>query len=136
VRVGYESWVERDVLMSLDADPGVEAVSSKPMWLHWVSESGKATRHAPDFFVRRADGSGVLIDVRADGRISDADSAVFAATALMARQAGWAYDPGRRAALPLNLPFSPTPAIAGGTIPRPWPTAGRDTPGDVPWTGR
>ena len=35
--VGYESWVERDVLMALDADPGVEAVASQPMWLHWVS---------------------------------------------------------------------------------------------------
>ncbi len=90
--VGHESWVERDVLMALDADPGVEAVASQPMWLHWVSESGKARRHAPDFFVRRADGTGVLIDVRPDNRISAADSAVFAATAVMAGQAGWAYD--------------------------------------------
>jgi hypothetical protein len=40
--VGYESWVERDVQMALDADPGVEAVASQPMWLHWVSESAKA----------------------------------------------------------------------------------------------
>ena len=32
--VGYESWVERDVLMALDADAGVEAVASQPMWLH------------------------------------------------------------------------------------------------------
>lgn len=39
--VGYESLVERDVLMALDADPGVEAVASQPMWLHGVSESGK-----------------------------------------------------------------------------------------------
>jgi hypothetical protein len=78
--------------MALDADPGVEAVASQPMWLHWVSESGKARRHAPDFFVRRADGTGVLIDVRPDDRISAADSAVFAATAVMAGQAGWAYD--------------------------------------------
>ena len=36
------------MLMALDADPGVEAVASQPMWLHWVSESGKARRHAPD----------------------------------------------------------------------------------------
>ena len=79
--VGYESWVERDVLMALDADPGVEAVASQPMWLHWVSESGKARRHAPDFFVRRADGTGVLIDVRPDHLVRAADSAVFAATA-------------------------------------------------------
>jgi hypothetical protein len=90
--VGYESWVERDVLMALDADPGVEAVASQPMLLHWAGESGKARRHAPDFFVRRADGAGMLVDVRPDNRISDADSAVFAATAVMAGQAGWAYE--------------------------------------------
>jgi hypothetical protein len=40
--VGYESWVERDALMALDADPGVEAVASQPMWLHWADESGRA----------------------------------------------------------------------------------------------
>ena len=34
----------------------------------------------------------MLIDVRPDNRISAADSAVFAATAVMAGQAGWAYD--------------------------------------------
>jgi hypothetical protein len=90
--VGYESWVERDVLMALDADPGVEAVASQPMWLHWVSESGKVRRHAPDTLVRRADGTGVLVDVRPDHLVRAADSAVFAATAVMAGQAGWAYD--------------------------------------------
>jgi hypothetical protein len=62
------------------------------MWLHWVSESGQARRHAPDFFARRADGTGMLIDVRPDDRVSAADSAVFAATAAVAGQAGWEYD--------------------------------------------
>ena len=98
--VGYESWVERDVLMALDADPGVEAVASQPMWLHWVSKSGKARRHAPDFFVRRADGTGVLIDVRPDHLVRAADSAVFAVTAVIAGQAGWAYD--RSVSCPLS----------------------------------
>jgi hypothetical protein len=90
--VGYESWVERGTLMALDADPGVEAVASQPMWLHWVSDSGKARRHAPDYFARRGDGTGVLIDVRPDDRISAADAAVFAATAAMAGRAGWVYE--------------------------------------------
>ena len=63
--------------------------------------------HAPDFFVRRADGTGVLIDVRPDERVSAADSAVFAATAAMARQAGWAYD------RPANCPLSARPTCAG-----------------------
>jgi hypothetical protein len=61
------------------------------MWLHWADESGRARRHAPDFFVRRADGTGVLVDVRPDERISAADGAVFVATAAIAGQAGWAY---------------------------------------------
>jgi hypothetical protein len=90
--VGYESWAERDVLMAMDADPGVEAVASQPMWLHWAGEPGRARRHAPDFFARRADGTGMLIDVRPDDRISAEDGAVFAATAAVAGQAGWAYD--------------------------------------------
>ena len=90
--VGYESWAERDVLMALDADPGVEAVASQPMWLHWPGGPGRARRHAPDFFVRRADGTGVLVDVRPDGRVSDADAAVFAATGAVAGQAGWGYE--------------------------------------------
>jgi hypothetical protein len=60
------------------------------MWLHRVSESGKARRHA-HFFVRRAEGTGVLVNVRPANRNSDVDSAVFVATAVMAGQAGCAY---------------------------------------------
>jgi hypothetical protein len=67
----------------------------------------KARRHAPDFFVRRADGTSVLIDVRPDNRIGAADAAVFAATAVMAGRAGWAYD---RVA---SCPLSARPTCAG-----------------------
>jgi hypothetical protein len=45
--VGHESWLERDRLMALDADPGVVAVAAQPMWLHWTDTgSGRALRHA------------------------------------------------------------------------------------------
>ena len=82
--VGYESWVERDRLMVLDADPGVVAVAAQPMWLHWVDgETGRAVRHAPDFFARRADGTGMVIDVRPDDRIKDRDAAVFTALSFL-----------------------------------------------------
>jgi hypothetical protein len=33
--VGFESWLERDHVMALDADPEVVAVSLQPFWLHW-----------------------------------------------------------------------------------------------------
>jgi hypothetical protein len=90
--VGHESWLERDRLMALDADPDVVGVAAQPMWLHWAdAESGRPVRHAPDFFARRADGTGVVINVRPDQRIGDQDAAVFAATAQVCAQAGWEY---------------------------------------------
>jgi len=89
--VGHESWLERDRLMALDADPEVVGVAAQPMWLHWATESGRPVRHAPDFFARRADGTGVVIDVRPDERIGQKDAAVFAATARVCAQVGWDY---------------------------------------------
>lgn len=89
--VGHESWLERDRLMALDADPEVVGVAAQPMWLHWVTGSGRPVRHAPDYFARRADGTGVVIDVRADERVGDRDAAVFAATAQVCAQVGWEY---------------------------------------------
>ena len=89
--VGHESWLERDRLMALDAEPEVVGVAAQPMWLHWVTDSGRPVRHAPDFFARRADGIGVVIDVRADERIGEKDAAVFAATAQVCAQVGWEY---------------------------------------------
>ena len=55
--VGHESWLERDRLMALDADPEVVGVAAQPMWLRWTAESGRLARHAPDYFARRADGT-------------------------------------------------------------------------------
>jgi hypothetical protein len=40
---------------------------------------------------RRADGTGVVIDVRPRQRIGDKDAAVFAATARFCAQVGWEY---------------------------------------------
>src|SRR5664279_348606 len=88
--VGFESWLERDVLMALDFDAGVAAVSSQPFWLSWPAD-GRPVRHAPDFFARRADGSALVIDVRADDRIDVRDGEVFAATAEACESVGWEY---------------------------------------------
>ena len=60
--VGYESWLERDHVMLMDFDPAVVAVASQPFWLSW--HDGRRRRHAPDFFARRSNGSGVVVDVR------------------------------------------------------------------------
>jgi hypothetical protein len=89
--VGFESWLERDHLMLMDFDPTVRAVASQPFWLRWHDERGKARRHAPDFFARRHDGTGVVVDVRPDDRIPDRDAEAFAVTASACRVAGWEF---------------------------------------------
>ncbi|QIS04327.1 TnsA-like heteromeric transposase endonuclease subunit [Nocardia brasiliensis] len=90
--VGYESWLERDNVMVLDADPDVAAVVSQPFRLWWSDGvKPRPRRHVPDYFVRRADGGVVVIDVRADDRIEDDDAALFAATGVACRAVGWEY---------------------------------------------
>ncbi|WP_442942601.1 TnsA-like heteromeric transposase endonuclease subunit [Nonomuraea sp. LP-02] len=72
--VGYESWLERDRLILLDADPEVTGIASQPFWLH-RHDGVRQRRHAPDYFVRLADGRGRVIDVRADDQIDEAGGA-------------------------------------------------------------
>jgi len=88
--VGFESWLERDVVMLLDADPDVVAVASQPFWLAWPVGL-RTVRHAPDFFARCSDGSAVVIDVRADDRIEPEDAVKFEVTAKACAAVGWEY---------------------------------------------
>ncbi|MEZ0367402.1 hypothetical protein C1Y40_00628 [Mycobacterium talmoniae] len=85
--VGHESWLERDHLMLLDADPDVIGVASQPFRFCW----GDGSCHVPDFFARTADGLAVVFDVRADNRIDAADEEVFAKSEITCRSVGWEY---------------------------------------------
>ncbi|MEU7432935.1 TnsA-like heteromeric transposase endonuclease subunit [Streptomyces sioyaensis] len=89
--VGYESWLERDRLMLLDFDPLVTGMASQPFRLSWAGSGGKRVRHTPDFFVRRADGTGLVVDVRPDERIGPGDAVKFAVTAAACRSVGWDF---------------------------------------------
>lgn len=89
--VGFESWLERDHLMFMDFDPAITGIASQPFWLHWQDEDGWDRRHPPDFFARRADGSGLVVDVRPDDRIPAEDAEVFRMTAMACGQAGWEF---------------------------------------------
>lgn len=88
--VGYESWLECDHVRALDFDRDIVGIASQPFWLHWEDERGRR-RHAPDYFARRADGTGVVIDVRADDRIADVDVVAFAVTARVCALVGWEF---------------------------------------------
>ena len=89
--VGFESWLERDHVMLMDFDQSITGIASQPFWLHWQDEGGRARRHAPDFFARRTDGSGLVVDVRPDDRIPAEDAEVFRMTATACGQAGWEF---------------------------------------------
>jgi hypothetical protein len=91
--VGYESWLERDHVMTLDFDPDVVGIASQPFWLFWPHEStGRFRSHAPDYFVRRADGSAVVIDCRPERRRRGSrDVAAFDMTRRACEMVGWDY---------------------------------------------
>ncbi|MCP9002090.1 TnsA-like heteromeric transposase endonuclease subunit [Pseudarthrobacter sp. RMG13] len=88
--VGFESWCERDRLMSLDFDPGVVGVSSQPFRVVLPSSLPQRT-HVPDFFIRCSDGSAIVMDVRPDKRVKSTDQDVFDATAELCAGVGWSY---------------------------------------------
>ncbi|MGH1556349.1 TnsA-like heteromeric transposase endonuclease subunit [Streptomyces sp. L7] len=89
--VGYESWLERDRLVLLDFDPRVMGMASQPFRLSWAGPEGKRMRHTPDFFVRRTDGTGLVVDVRPDERIEPRDAVKFAVTAAACSLVGWDF---------------------------------------------
>ncbi|HZG03185.1 MAG TPA: TnsA-like heteromeric transposase endonuclease subunit [Streptomyces sp.] len=89
-RVGYESWLERDHLILMDRDPQVVGLASRPFWLHW-HDGTRRRRHAPDYFVRLADGRGRVVDVRADDQVDDAAAESFEAMEPACRAVGWEF---------------------------------------------
>jgi len=89
--VGFESWLERDTALMLDLDPLVVAFASQPFWLRWDGQ-GRLRSHAPDWFARLADGTGVVLDCRPAEKVRPKDAAAFEATARACAQAGWRYE--------------------------------------------
>lgn len=85
--IGYESWVERDQLMALDADPDIVGAASQPFRLRWPD----GRHHVPDYYVRRSDGTVVIVDVRPDERIPESDAELFARSEEVCVAAGWDY---------------------------------------------
>jgi putative transposase len=79
--VGFESWLEQDRLILLDFDPDVVGIASQPFWLHW-HDGKERRRHAPDYYVRLADGRARVVDVRAEDQVDERTAEAFAATDL------------------------------------------------------
>jgi hypothetical protein len=88
--VGYESWVERDVLMLMDFNQDIVAFASQPFWLSWAADD-RVRRHAPDYFARMRDGQGLVVDVRPDDRVDPAATEAFAAMERACMEVGWKF---------------------------------------------
>lgn len=95
--IGFESWCERDNLMSLDFDPDVTGIASQPFRITWTTPLPQHS-HVPDFFVRHVDGTAIVIDVRPDERVKPVDEEIFQATMRLCSTVGWGYQ--RLGALP------------------------------------
>ncbi len=89
--IAYESWLERDHLMFLDADPDVVGIAGQPFRLVFRVD-GRPVSHIPDFFVRFADGTVAVVDVRPESRVGPKDKEKFDFTAaLCERVSGWSF---------------------------------------------
>ncbi|MEU3279272.1 TnsA-like heteromeric transposase endonuclease subunit [Streptomyces antibioticus] len=112
--VGYESWLERDHAMLLDFDQQVTAFASQPMWLFWKS-GGRRRSHAPDWFARKADGTGLVVDCRPLHRIKPRDAEAFDATERACSEIGWEF---RLAGAPDGVLLANVRWLAGYRHPR------------------
>lgn len=90
-RLACESHLERHHAMLMDFDPQVVGLAAQPFRLFWPGERGRRG-HVPDFFARRADGTGVVLDVRPAELIGEDDAVAFAATARACALAGWEFE--------------------------------------------
>jgi hypothetical protein len=90
-RIACESHLERHHAMLMDFDPNVVALAAQPFRLYWPGTRGRRG-HVPDFFARRSDGTGVVVDVRPGDLIGEEDAVAFAATARACALAGWEFE--------------------------------------------
>jgi hypothetical protein len=86
-----ESYLERVWMTLLDFDPDVVAYSAQPMMIEGADAQGAFTAF-PDLFVRRADGRGLLLEVKNPTRLEHPRVQLTAArVAACAAAAGWGY---------------------------------------------
>src|SRR5260221_2359388 len=90
--VVYESRLELARLLLADFDPAVTAIAAQPFLLR-AHAGGRVRRHVPDFFLVRADGSALLVNVKPAARPADpAGAGAPGGPGRPARGPGWGYE--------------------------------------------
>ncbi len=88
--VEFESLLEREFLMKSDFDTEVADISAQPLAILWPYRKQGPRHHVPDYFVRLADGSGRLVDVRRPDKARDNEQ--FEMTRSLCSRIGWDYE--------------------------------------------
>jgi hypothetical protein len=89
--VAYESWVERDFLMSADFDSDVVGIAVQPFTFRFFASSGSLREHTPDVFLRHPNGDATVVDVRPDARVDNDARDAFEAARRLCDEVGWNY---------------------------------------------
>ncbi|WP_241794536.1 TnsA-like heteromeric transposase endonuclease subunit [Microbacterium sp. C5A9] len=85
--VWHESMAEYSWLMMFDHMRAVRAVSAQPFVLGFAD----GTTHVPDYLMRTADGSRIVLDVHLQSMTSERDRQAFASTQRVCNELGWEY---------------------------------------------
>ena len=89
--LAFESWVERDFLITADFDPEVIGLSVQPFTFHFHTRSSQPRSHTPDVFLRFRAGDATVVDVRPDALLDDRSREAFEATHQLCEDVGWNY---------------------------------------------
>jgi hypothetical protein len=87
----YESWVERDFLMSADFDNDVIGIAVQPFTFRFFACSGSLREHTPDVFLRHPNGDATVVDVRPAALVDNDAKEAFEATWRLCDEVGWNY---------------------------------------------
>jgi hypothetical protein len=90
--VPFESLLERDYLVWADWDARVTKVAAQPIALLWPSGTPHHRSHVPDYFARRSDGTGALVDVKSLTGLSQHAREQLALTEAACEEVGWEYE--------------------------------------------
>lgn len=90
--VPFESLLERDYLVWADWDARVRKVAAQPIALLWPSGTPHHRSHVPDYFARRSDGTGALVDVKSLTGLSQHAREQLALTEAACEEVGWDYE--------------------------------------------
>lgn len=89
--IEFESHLESQWMTLFDFDPQIIGMAAQPFRIVGIYD-GSLIDHTPDFFCRRVDGVGVVVDVRSTGLMDDRMRLQAAATQAWCETVGFEYE--------------------------------------------